>query len=312
MNLLLAVIFLAGGVAILWKCADLLVTGAAGLAERFGVSPLVIGLTVIAMGTSAPEVAASIAAAARGTGDVAIGNVYGSNIANLALVGGLCALIWPIRIQARILRRELPAMLLVSLLLLPFLHNRYLSRPEGIALFAIFAALLVLVVHMARKENKNQPRTTNHESRTTKKIILFIVVGLAGLALGAELTVRGAVFIGQRAGLSNAVIGLTIIAIGTSLPELVTSLAASIKGHHSISIGNLVGSNIFNALLAVGAAGLIRPFQLAQRLAGVDYWIMFLVTAVFCLIAIIKKRIGRFGAIILLAGYISYIIYLLA
>ena len=138
-----------------------------------------------------------------------------------------------------------------------------------------------------------------------------MVVGLAGLALGAKITVDGAVFIGIQIGLSKAVIGLTIIAVGTSLPELATCLVAAIKGQDDISIGNLVGSNVFNTLLVVGAAGSIRPFEIAKRLAGVDYWIMILVSGVFIAIALISKQIGRIGGLILFAGYAAYIVYLL-
>ncbi|MHC4739758.1 MAG: calcium/sodium antiporter [Planctomycetota bacterium] len=309
---------MAGGLVILWKCAEFLVDGAVGLAERLGISYLVVGLTVVAMGTSAPEVAASIAAIFRetGGGDLAIGNVYGSNIANLALVGGLCALIRPIKVQRSVLRREMPVMMLVALLLWPVLSDLSLSRLEGIGLLVIFAVLIWLTVQIARKEEQqNESIAEQPESSTLSsmnKCILFVVIGLAGLALGAKITVDGAVFIGRQVGLSEAVIGLTIIAIGTSLPELATCLVAAIKGQDDISIGNLVGSNIFNTLLVVGAAGSIRPFEIVKRLAGVDYWIMISVSGVFIVIALIAKQIGRIGGAILFAGYLAYIVYVLS
>jgi len=274
MDIILACVFLIAGVLILWKAADLLVAGAVVLAERLGVSPLIIGLTIVAMGTSAPEVAASIAAVARGMGDTAIGNVFGSNIANLALVGGIAALIRPIQIDKLTLRREIPVMILAALLLWPILHNLSLSRPEGILLLGVFIALILFTVLTARsKEHKHVLRIACGErSRTiegskssqehleasgTGKNLFFIIIGLANLALGADLAVRGAVVIGKQIGLSEAVIGLTIVAIGTSLPELATCVAAAIKGHHDISIGNLVGSNIFNTLMVTGTAGTI-------------------------------------------------------
>jgi cation:H+ antiporter len=318
MNIFRAVIFLAGGLVILWKSAQFLVDGAVGLSERLGVSHLVVGLTVVAMGTSAPEVAASIAAVFRevGGGDLAIGNVYGSNIANLALVGGLCAFIRPINVQRSVLRREMPVMMLVALLLWPILSNLSLSRLKGIGLLVIFAALIWLTVQIARKEEQKSESSTEQPGTSTvismKKCIFFVVIGLAGLALGAKITVDGAVFIGRQVGLSEAVIGLTIIAIGTSLPELATCLVAAIKGQDDISIGNLVGSNIFNTLLVVGAAGVIRPFEIVGRLAGVDYWIMILVSGVFIMIALIAKQIGRIGGVILFAGYLAYIVYVLS
>ena len=317
MNIIWAIVLLAVGLIVLWKSADLLVAGAVALAQHLGVSPLIIGLTIVAMGTSAPEVAASIAAAVRGAGDMAIGNVFGSNIANLALVGGLAALIRPINIQRRTLRREIPAMLVVALLLWPVLRNLSLSRPEGIALLAVFAALILLTVCTARKQAVNSScdkRNTQYSVRDTKKCVLFVAIGLAGLALGAEMTVRGAVYIGKQVGLSDAVIGLTIIAIGTSLPELATCVAAAMKAQHDISIGNLVGSNIFNTLLVTGTAGTIRPFEVVSRLAaGSDYWIMIGVSAAFAAFAVLGRRIiGRIAGTLLLCIYIGYMIYLFA
>jgi cation:H+ antiporter len=315
MNIFWAIVLLVGGLVILWKAADLLVSGAVALAERLGISSLVIGLTVVAMGTSAPEVAASIAAAVRGQGDVAIGNVYGSNIANLALVGGLAAMIRPLAIQKQTLRYQIPVMLLVALLLWPVLHNLDLARIEGVLLLALFIGLISLTVYLARRQKLNatsaQGQDDSGAGRNMKKAVLFVVIGLAGLAVGADITVP--VFIGDKIGLSKAVIGLTIIAIGTSLPELATCVVAAIKGQHDISIGNLVGSNVFNTLLVVGTAGTVRPFGIVQRLAATDYWIMIVVSAGFAALAILGRRvINRLSAVVLLTGYAAFIVYLLA
>jgi cation:H+ antiporter len=324
MNTFWAVIFLVGGLAILWKCAEFLVAGAVGLAQRLGVSSLVVGLTVVAMGTSAPELAASVAGVLRqsGGGDLAVGNVFGSNIANLALVGGLIALIRPLQVQKQTLYRQIPAMILVALLLLPFLHNSNLSRLEAFVLLIIFAAFIILTVHAAKRESKqiknNKQHTTASDDilvpggRNTIKHVLFVIIGLAGLALGAKMTVDGAVFIGRLIGISEAVIALTIIAFGTSLPELVTCVVAAIKGEHDISVGNLVGSNIFNTLLVTGVAGVVRPFEVGPRLAGgVDFWIMIAVSAAFAFAILIGRRvIGRIAGTLLLCTYIAYVIYL--
>lgn len=316
MNMLTAFLALGAGLALLWKAADLLVDGAVSLAARLGVSPLVIGLTIVAMGTSSPEVAASIAAAVRGLGDIAIGNIYGSNIANLALVGGIAALIRPIQIKGRLFQREIPAMVVSALLLWPFLHNLYLSRLEGAALLSIFIVLILLTVYVARKEGAGEVEgvTTNTPGlmRDTKRSVFYVVIGLVGLGFGARIAVDGAVFIGRAVGLSEAVIGLTIIAVGTSLPELVTCVVAAVKGQDDISIGNLVGSNVFNTLMVSGAAGTVRPFYISSRLAGVDYWIMIIVTAVFVSMGLTYRRIGRVSGAILLCGYAGYIVYLLA
>ena len=318
MSIVWAILLLVGGLAVLWKCANLLVSGAVGLAKQLGVSQLVIGLTIVAMGTSAPEVAASISAAIHGMGDIAVGNVYGSNIANLALVGGLASLIRPLRVRKKTILRDITVMILVALLLWPLICNLSLSRLEGAVLLVVFIALILLTVLSGRKEAKivksqSANRDIRYEARDTKKNILFVVIGLAGLAIGADMmAVRGAVIIGERIGLSKAVIGLTIIAVGTSLPELATCVAAAIKGEHDISIGNLVGSNIFNTLLVIGAAGVVRPFTIGQRLIEKDYWIMVGVSAGFAFLVIILRRtINRTGGAILLCAYAAYMIYVL-
>jgi cation:H+ antiporter len=318
MNTFTATISLVAGLIILVKGADYLVDGAVGLAKKFGISPFIIGLTVVAMGTSAPEVAASITAAVKGFGDTAIGNVYGSNIANLALIGGICAIISPIVVSASVLRKELPVMLVSALLLLPALAiDSYLSRDESILLLVLFVGLVVYTVYMGLKQAKTNPTVSEQaeEYLKTKQAslganIVYVLAGLVALALGAHLAVTGAVVIGKAIGLSDAVIGLTIMAIGTSLPELVTCVNAALKGHDDISIGNLVGSNVFNTLLVVGAAGAINPFQVSPRLVGTDYWVMIGVSLIFIAMAFFKKAITRLNGAILLTIYVLYMIYL--
>jgi cation:H+ antiporter len=321
MNIYLAIILLIGGLLVLWKSAEFLVSGAVGLAQRLGISSLVIGLTVVAMGTSAPEVAASIAGVLREAngGDLAVGNVFGSNIANLALVGGLIALIRPLAVRKQTLRRDIPVMLATALLLWPLLHNSVISRIEAVVLLVVFVALILLIAHIARKEAQQAKLITSsleaaakYETTSVLKSIIFIIIGLIGLAAGAKMTVEGAIFIGIRIGLSEGVIALTMIALGTSLPELVTCVVAAVKGEHDISVGNLVGSNIFNTLLVTGAAGVVKPFDVSARFAGgIDYWIMIIVSAAFAALIIIGRRVvGRISGVILLCGYFTYIIYL--
>lgn len=302
----------------LWRCADMLVAGAVSLAVLLGVSPLVVGLTIVAMGTSAPEVAASIAGVfSENGGDLALGNVFGSNIANLALVGGLIAVISPLVVQKKTLRREVPVMLIVILLLAPFLRDSRIDRFEAAILLIVFAGLIFLTVHLARQESRNRVSEDDLgvevDTKHVKKNVIYIVVGLVGLALGAYMAVRGAVYIGKGIGLSEAVIALTIIAFGTSLPELVTCVVATLKGHHDISVGNLVGSNIFNTLLVTGTAGTVKPFTLSEpRLAGgIDYWIVVIVSAAFALAVILGgRKIGRRAGIALLCAYVAYLVYL--
>lgn len=210
-------------------------------------------------------------------------------------------------------------MLVVALLLWPFLHNSYLARPEAFVLLVAFAAFVFLTVYAARGDvdettcgAKNAGRDAKYQMRDTIKNLLFVIIGLAGLAVGAKMAVEGAVFIGRRVGLSEAVIALTIIAFGTSLPELVTCVVAAVKGQHDISVGNLVGSNIFNTLLVTGAAGVVRPFEVGARLAGgIDYWIMILVSAAFAAAVIVGRRvIGRVCGTLLLCAYVGYVVYL--
>jgi len=313
----LPLLLLFGGLLLLWKGADVLVGGAVGLAERLGISQLVVGLTVVAMGTSAPEAAASIAAVLPGRGDIAIGNVYGSNIANLALVGGIVALLRPLEIQARTLRREVPAMLAVALLLWPLLRDSHLSRPEGALLLTVFAALVVYTIRTARTNGAGtavaQPEQPAAHAHTLTHDIVFVVLGLLGLSAGARMAVYGAAEIGTAIGLSDAVIGSTIMAVGTSLPELVTCVIAAAKGHHDISVGNLVGSNIFNTLLVTGAAGMVRPYAVGARFAGGgDFWIMIAVGVGFAAAALLgRRKINRTGGTALLVVYAAYLAYLL-
>lgn len=312
-----ATLFLIVGLLLLWRGADFLVGGAVGLAERMGVSQLVAGLTIVAMGTSAPEVAAAIAAGLAGKGDIAIGNVYGSNIANLAMIGGIVALIRPLEVQAATLRKEIPAMLGVTLLLWPAVADLRVSRMDGGILLLLFGLLAAYTVRTARTTRMDGRVEELHAAveppRTVARDILWIMIGLVALAVGAKAAVSGAVAIGSRAGLSDAVIGSTIIAVGTSLPELVTCVVAAVKGHHDISVGNLVGSNIFNALFVTGIAGLVRPFAVTARFAGgADFWIMVGVSVLFAAAALVGGRtIRRHSGGVLLAAYGAYLVYLL-
>lgn len=321
MSMLGAVIMLPAGLAILIKGADLLVDGAVGLAERIGISPMVIGLTIVAMGTSAPEVASSITLVLDGNGDGAIGNVYGSNIANLMLIGGICSIIRPICVRSIVLKREIPVMLGVGLLLLPLLYNMHFGRFESILLLVLFAGMIYFTVVTGLKEAKDRPGNlqkidddihehTNHKQRSIKLSLIFVLLGLIGLAVGAKMSVASAVFLGKKAGMSDLVIGLSIIAVGTSLPELMTCLIAALKGHDDLSIGNLVGSNIFNTLLVIGVAGVVRPFDITDRgLIGLDYWIMIGAAVAFMLVAIVFKKINRLWGVIFSVSYFAFLIW---
>lgn len=322
MNLFYAIILLIIGLAILVKGADWLVDGAVAIARHFGMSPLIIGLTIVAMGTSAPEVAASIVAALANSADMAVGNVYGSNIANLALVGGVCAMIRPICVTRAALVRDVPIMIGVSLLLYGVFYNLSLGRLESVSMLVLFVGIIVFLIHSERKRSQrdkalqeNIQSTVEHAVHNPPKTLwassLLILLGLACLAGGAQLAVTGARYLGQRAGLSDAVIGSTILAVGTSLPELITCLVAALKGHDDLSVGNLVGSNIFNTLLVIGAAGTVAPFALSARMVGTDFWLMIAVTIAFSAFAFIFKKINRSVGILLFLCYVGYVVYLL-
>jgi cation:H+ antiporter len=317
MEILPVLISLPAGLILLWKCADLLVSGAVGLAHRFGISSTVIGLTVVAMGTSAPEAAASIAAVLKdsGGGDIALGNICGSNIANLALVGGVIAIINPLKIAKQTLIRDIPIMLVVTLLLWPILRDGSIVTFEAVLLLIVFVIVTLGTIrsHKRRPCALEDPPPDNPSQGSVVNHLVSMTGGLIGLAVGAKLAVYGAVILGQQLGMSNTVIGLTIIAIGTSLPELVTCIVAALRGHHGISVGNLVGSNIFNTLLVTGLAGSIRPFDISSRLAGgPDYWIMVGVSLGFYGLALLGRGvIRRSMGYVLSIVYMVYMAYLL-
>ncbi|MHC5181712.1 MAG: calcium/sodium antiporter [Planctomycetota bacterium] len=323
MSLLWAILILPIGLAILIKGADWLVDGAVAIAKQLGMSPLIIGLTIVAMGTSAPEVAASVKAALGNSPGIAVGNVYGSNIANLALVGGLCAIIRPISVSRAALRRDIPLMLGAALLLYPlFSLDRTLGRGESILMLVLFAGVILFMIHSermrARKDTRVLEKTASnvehaapHQPKSIWLSLFVIFIGLICLAEGAGLTVSTAKVIGDHVGLKDTAIGATIIAVCTSLPELITCLIAAIKGHDDLSVGNLVGSNIFNTLLVIGTAGLVKPFSIASspELVGWDYWLMILVLILFSVIAFVFRKIPKPAGILLFACYAGYIAY---
>lgn len=322
MSLLWAIILLPIALTVLVKGADWLVDGAVSIAKHLNMSPLIIGLTIVAMGTSAPEIAASIKATLSDLPGIAVGNVYGSNIANLALVGGLCAVIRPIQVSTAALRRDIPLMLAVALLLIIYFFDQSLGRIESITMLFIFTGIMGYMVCSEKKQAAVHQEildeqehavdaAAKHQPATIWMSILLVLLGLVCLAEGADLTVATARSIGKAAGLSDSVIGATIIALGTSLPELMTCLIAALRGHDDLSVGNLVGSNIFNTLLVIGASGLARPYTIAAtpELAGSYYWLMIGVLVLFSAIAFLRRKISRISGIVLFAVYLGYILY---
>jgi cation:H+ antiporter len=297
----MAIILALVGLALLYFGGEWLIRGASTLAIRLGVSSLAIGLTVVAFGTSAPELVVSVDAALSGANDVAVGNVVGSNIANIALILGLAALLRPAKVEAKILRVDAPIMILVSFALLAVMADGRASRLEGCLLLVGLTAYTVEEFASAAPE----PRAGASASA------LFVVAGFASLVVGGHLLVTAAVELATLLGMSQAAIGLTIVAIGTSLPEFATSVMASLRGNGDIAIGNVVGSNIFNILGILGLTAVIHPLELGA-ITWLDLGAMVGFACVLGVLLLTRLQLGRAEGAFLLAGYISYTSWLLA
>ncbi|MGF1774697.1 calcium/sodium antiporter [Vibrio maritimus] len=316
-----AVVFLIIGLVFLVWSADKLVFGAAALARNVGISPLVIGMTILAMGSSAPEMMVSATAALEGKTDTAVGNVLGSNIANIALILGITAMIKPLSISSAVLRRELPLMIAVTLIAGLILWDSHLGFVEGVILFALFAAfiLAMLRISKAEKESGNTDALLDDqesevpEGVSNAKAAMWVVIGLIVLPLAADRLVDSAVVIAQYFGMSDLVIGLTIIAIGTSLPELAASLAGVLKGEDDMAVGNIIGSNVFNILAVMGIPGVLNPSLLSEHAMGRDFWVMLGLSLLLVVMALGKsKSINRIEGGILFVLFLGYQVYLFA
>lgn len=312
------ILFFCLGLVALVLGAELLVRGSSRLALSFGVSPLVVGLTIVAFGTSAPEVAVSVGSALRGNTDVAIGNVVGSNIFNVLFILGASALITPLVVHAQILRQEAPVMIGVSLLLVWFASDGDISKIEAGIFLAILVAYTVMLIRQSRRETAatRAEYKENVEANATKSghwfvQVLFVVAGLALLVLGAEWLVAAATNFAKALGVSDLVIGLTIVAAGTSLPEVATSLMAAIRGERDIAVGNVIGSNTFNIVGCLGATGLVanNGLPVADSVRAFDLWVM-LAVALLCLpVFFTGRRIARWEGFFLLGSYVAYTVW---
>ncbi|KHT62583.1 calcium/sodium:proton antiporter [Photobacterium gaetbulicola] len=313
-----AIVFLCIGLTLLVWSADRLVYGAAALAKNLGVTPLVIGMTILAMGSSAPEMMVSATAALDGKTDTAVGNVLGSNIANIALILGITALIKPLSISSDIIRRELPLMMGVTLIAGVLLWDSHLGFLEGVLLVVLFVAFLLAMLKISRnaKATGGDPLVEEQESEIPDGVsnpiaVMWTLVGLVLLPYAASMLVDSAVTIAKYFGMSDLVIGLTIIAIGTSLPELAASIASLFKGEDDMAVGNIIGSNVFNILAVMGIPGLLNPSTLSPLAMGRDYYVMLGVSIMLVLMALGKRRrINRVEGFILLATFIAYQGYL--
>jgi cation:H+ antiporter len=304
---------LLGGLVLLFAGAESLVRGATALALRLGLSTLLVGLTVVAFGTSAPELVVSSAAALDGVGGIAVGNVVGSNVANIALILGVSAIIRPLRVQAQLVRIDLPLMIGASLVLSALLFDWTLSRLEGLGLVIGLLAYLMFSYRWARRERMREPLPADPLPSGSSSLLVngfLVLLGLAMLVLGASWLVDGAVSIAERAGVSPTVIGLTLVALGTSLPELATSVVAAVRGADDLAVGNVVGSNLFNVLGILGTAALLRPLQVPDL--GPEDLLALVGTAVMILpLARSGFVLSRIEGALLSLGYLGYVAFLL-
>lgn len=302
-------IVLVVGFILLIKGADYFVDGSASVAKKLRVPTMIIGLTIVAMGTSAPECAVSIAASVKGSNTMAISNVIGSNIFNLMVVCGACALFTPLAVKASTLKQEFPLSILAALMLLAMGYfGMSIGRMDGVILLVVFTAFLVWMVMSAKKARAN---TEQEEIETLPawKCLLFIIGGIAAIVIGGDFVVDSASNIAERFGLSPTLIGLTVVAFGTSLPELVTSLVAAKKGETDMALGNVIGSNLFNILLVLGIAGAVSPMAVLMENI-IDDIILIAVSALVWIFAWRKQKLSRIHGVIMLAVYAVYVVYI--
>lgn len=320
MEMAIQLLLLVLGFVMLVKGADLFVDGASGVATKFGIPQLVIGLTIVAMGTSAPEAAVSITAAFAGNADITIGNIVGSNILNILIILGISSLVYPLAVQKSTLIIDIPIVLFATLILYLLGFDGNISRVDGIIMLVVFIAYLAYLFGVAKKEKSAIDRekageiTVNSQSDevvakdiSLLKAILFTLIGLVLIVGGSKFVVDSATAIAKALGLSQRFIGLTIVALGTSLPELFTSVTAAMKKNSDIAIGNIVGSNIFNILFIVGLSGVVIPVPFAQAFRF-DTIISGIAAAALLAFCLPKKKLSRFAGVIMLVCYAIYFV----
>ena len=314
-NILLVI---AGLVLLMWG-ADRFVHGAAASARNLGVAPLMIGLTIVAFATSAPEILVSVVAAVEKQPGLAVGNAIGSNIVNIGLVLGLTAVIRPIQIESETLRREMPALLAVTLLTVSLFLDTYLSRMDGMVMLTALVIVMVWLARLGMRSSASDPISRDFEAEiptdvSMKMAVIWLIVGLATLLVGAELLVNGAIGIATLIGVSEVVIGILVVALGTSLPELAVSLASALKGEYGLAIGNIVGSNIFNLLAVIGVAATIEPTALPPTVLSLHIFVMVAFTLVLFAMTYDyndHSDLSRLEGLALLGAFIAYDSYVI-
>ncbi len=308
-----------GGLVLLIWGADRFVLGAGAGARNLGVAPLLVGLTVVAFATSAPEILVSMVAALRGEPGLAFGNAIGSNIVNIGLVLGVVAAIKPIRLASATLRREMPALLAVTLLTVSLFLDTFMSRIDGIVMLIGLIIVMIWLTRLGLRSSANDPIVAEFEAEIPDKLsmklaIFWFIVGLGTLLLGAELLVDGAIGIAREIGVSDVVIGITLVALGTSLPELAVSLVSALKDEHGMAIGNIVGSNIFNLLAVIGVAAAIQPSAIAPSVLSLHLFVMVAFTLVLFAMTYDydgKSELSRVEGLSLVFAFLGYQSYVL-
>ncbi len=304
MEILVQVLLLCLGFLMLVKGADWFVDGAASMAAKFGIPQLIIGLTVVAMGTSAPEAAVSISAAFSGNADITVGNIVGSNILNILIILGISSVITPLAVAKSTVKVEIPFMILITAIFMALGFDGFMGRLAGLILIALFIIYLSYLFVQARK-NKDTEQVEEIKDMSVFKALLFTVVGIAVVVLGSRFTVDSASYLAKAAGLSERFIGLTIVALGTSLPELFTSVMAARKHNADIAIGNIVGSNVFNILFVVGLSSLIIPVPFVKNFIF-DTAVAIFASVLLWVCCFKHRRLTRAAGIVMLAAYAVY------
>lgn len=312
MELMIQVVLLVVGFVLLVKGADWFVEGAASIADKFGIPQIVIGLTIVAMGTSAPEAAVSISAALKGSAEITIGNVVGSNILNILIILGLTSVIHTIAVQRTTIHYEIPMVIGITVLLAVMgLHNNVVSRLEGVVLMGCMVVYMMYLLRLAKRGVvENEELEEYAEKAPMGKLIFLVIIGVVAIVWGSDIAVNAATAIARIFGMSERFIGLTIVALGTSLPELVTSVTAAMKGNSDIAVGNIVGSNLFNIMFVVGITAIITP--VVYNPAFLVDSVVAVGTAVLLLLCVFRKEmLNRLHGIIMLACYGGYFAYLM-
>lgn len=297
------------GIGLLWGSAEWLVRGAAIISSRAGISPIVVGLTIVSIGTSLPELVVCLAAALSDNADLAVGNVFGSNLANIGLILGLAAVVRPLEVHGQVVRREVPWMVMVTILILPLTFNLHMGRMEGAILAVLLIAYIYLMVPMARGAEEQVvgtvPEIKPAEGRLGGYLrpILMVIAGVIGLVIGGRSIVAGATEIASVLGVPNMIIGLSVVAVGTSLPELATSVVAALRNEADLAVGNVVGSNIFNLTFVFGSTALARPFELEPGTLQIEYPAVVALSVFLLPLTGSTRSLGRLEGFCLLGLY---------